>query len=111
MASGKISISNRRSNDPLNAFIYSESEPIEIYAIDLFSSQSIGGIATGYQSPGAFIEFNTLRKTNERDLNSRLTIKFDRGIFEEEMPGLPSANHFFIDTYDMVYSNYQGEIE
>jgi len=110
MATGKITISNRNSNKPLNAFIYSESEPIEIYAVDSISRID-GGIATGYQNSDAFIEFNTLRKTNERDLNSRLTIKFNRGIFEEEMPGLPSAHHFFIDTYDMVFSNYQGELE
>lgn len=128
LSTGKITITNRNIdavNDQgiidwtkvsrLGAFLYSDNYPIEIY-----SNKSVnwlyGGLATGTGENNKnsndnntapkphppYIELDTARKQD--DYASHMIIQFSRGIFEQETPGLPSANQFYCDTYDIIYT-------
>lgn len=116
LSTGRIIISNRNKTDNiewstvprLSAFLYSDNYPIEIYSYKSVN-WFYGGLATGTgdnnsdpKSPPPYIELNTKREQDS--YASHMTIQFNRGIFEKETPGLPSANQFFIDTYDLNYS-------
>lgn len=104
IASGEIVLTDRHRNTgptdweamkPLSAFLYTEKE-INMYSHNSFNYIS-GGIATG--NSGSYIEFNTKRENVDNGYASRFTVRFNRGIFEAESPGLPSAEEFFFDTY------------
>ncbi|USG64676.1 hypothetical protein NDK47_21415 [Brevibacillus ruminantium] len=119
VATGTISLTSRyvqetdfthavdswKSLPPFSAFLYSEKS-MEIYSIASFNRIQ-GGIATG--SPDSYIELNTKRE--DKRLASRLAIQFNRRIFEAETPGLPSAEEFFVDLYDLQYSPHPGDVQ
>lgn len=102
----KHSLDGWKSIPPLSAFLYSEKS-MEIFSA--FSYNRIeGGIATGNGStgtanPDSYIEFDTKREAESNNLASRLTIQFNRKIFEAETPGLPPGEEFFLDLYDLSY--------
>ncbi|MBP1930217.1 hypothetical protein [Ammoniphilus resinae] len=116
VSSGTITISNRFPDlnpedlptdfRPLSAFLYSEKS-LKVYSIDSFNWIN-GGFATGTANGNTdipMIELNTKRE--EDSLISRLTIEFNRGIFEKETPGLPSSDtDVYLDTYDIEYTPY-----
>ncbi|KKX52614.1 hypothetical protein [Brevibacillus borstelensis] len=120
VATGKISLTSRyteetdhtssvdawKSLPPISAFLYSEKS-MEIYSVASFNRIQ-GGIATG--GPSSYIELNTKRNEDDR-LASRLAIQFNRRIFEQETPGLPVAEEFFVDLYDLQYSPHPDEVE
>jgi hypothetical protein len=118
MATGKITLSNRYSDKTvsdwptlpaLSAFLYSDHQAIDIYSIQSFNRIN-GGIATG-SDPKAYIELNTKREPEGNDYASRATVQFNRGIFEKETPGLPSANRFYYDIFDRKYTTFQGDVD
>lgn len=104
---------------PLTAFLYSEGSmnnehpataleevKAKLQGTTIYSVESInlikGGVSSGNNH---FIEFNTKREENRA---ARLTIVFDRNIFEQETPGLPAGDKFFIDLYDEKYKVITG---
>jgi hypothetical protein len=103
----------------LSAFLYSEGSLIKkdtsdtrekikakLQGLAVYSIDSInlikGGISAGNNQ---FIEFNTKREPNRA---ARLTVLFDRNIFEQATPGLPAGEKFFIDLYDEKYKPVTG---
>ncbi|MGC5326598.1 hypothetical protein [Brevibacillus sp. SYSU BS000544] len=119
IASGAISTTSRYLdnsegwNKTLTAFLYSER------SMEIFSIESInrieGGIATGIGTdptaePNSYIEFNTKREGGP-GYASHLTIQFNRRIFEQETPGLPPGDEFFLDLYDLNYITNPGQVD
>jgi cytoskeletal protein CcmA (bactofilin family) len=82
----------------LQAYLYSEQELV------FYSSRSVNRIMGGIH--GAHVELNTNREENdtppEKHLASHMVVKFDRGIFEKEIPGLPAGQRFHIDIYNNI---------
>jgi hypothetical protein len=122
IASGKISLTNRYADETINkpteewkdikpspilsAFLYSED------AIEIYSRSSFNWIQGGIATKDSYIELNTRREpptTPELGGASRMVIQFNRGIFENPTPGLPSADKFYADIYDMEYSALEKE--
>jgi hypothetical protein len=123
IASGKISLTKRYEGaDPaskdtkgwkettpspiLSAFLYSEQD------IEIYSHSSFNWIDGGIATKEGYIELNTRREPAVKPEDggaSRLIIQFNRGIFENPTPGLPSADKFYADIYDMEYSSLDKE--
>jgi|GEM_PF-2795158 len=120
VATGTISLTSRyieetdftnsvdawESLPPFSAFLYSEKS-MEIYSVASFNRIQ-GGIATG--GTNSYIELNT-KRNEDKNLSSRFTIQFNRSIFEAETPGLPSAEEFFVDLYDLQYSPHPDDVQ
>ncbi len=112
IASGNINLSDRNEANmnewinltapKLSAFLYSEKQ-LKLFFVTSFNWIN-GGIASGSN-----LEINAKREldpnlTDEFTGNpSRLTIQFNRRIFEEPIPGLPAGDEFHIDIYDIKY--------
>jgi hypothetical protein len=116
-ASGSISFANRYqdpafstydaanyiANAPsLNAFLYSDKN-IELYAYD--SVIKINGGLFGGSGTDGYIELNARRKGNSGSYSkgsTRLTVNFNRSIFEKPTIGMPSSDITYVDVFDLV---------
>ncbi|WP_027414876.1 hypothetical protein [Aneurinibacillus terranovensis] len=111
IASGKISLTDRYADKTFSewsslspspvlfAFLYSD-QGIEVYSIQSRNWIN-GGIASS-----SYIELNTRRELGtdtQKGNPSRMTVQFNRKIFDESTPGLPAGDEFFFDTYDVKY--------
>lgn len=81
---------------PLYAFLYTDN------SLDIYSHISVNHIIGGIGIGDGQIALNTSREGASRA--ARLTIQFNRKIFEEAFPGLPSDQQFFLDLYDIEYT-------
>ncbi|MED0676390.1 hypothetical protein ABEV55_05460 [Aneurinibacillus thermoaerophilus] len=124
IASGKVILTNRYEGKPiatpdidLSAFLYSDFSLPETDATDsnkaekgmeIYSVESVNRIKGGIGTSGGYIELNTKREGEAEELASHLSIQFNRGIFEQETPGLPAGDTFFIDIYDTQYKQIAG---
>jgi hypothetical protein len=134
IASGQITLTNRYTEDKyqtdpltqwlapkdddfienkvpaLSAFLYSDYSfedlndlPI-IKGMEIYSVKSINHIRGGIGASEGYIELNTKRGIDSDPFPSRLSIQYNRGVFEQETPGLPAGTTFFIDVYDTTYT-------
>ncbi|MBN6186533.1 hypothetical protein JQN58_05965 [Aneurinibacillus sp. BA2021] len=98
---------NHNAPSPLYAFIYTDNSFQEHSAppytgLEMYSIDSVNHIVGGIGTANGQIELNTKREGTSQA--SRLTIQFNRKIFEDPFPGLPSDQQFFIDLYDITYT-------